>query len=83
MIARRDSHNVVWPGGLFGRRRIRISAYRSPRDRHYWCVAGDGELILSHIHNTGTVGIIEKIRSTVGDRPVYLSIDVRQIQRRC
>jgi hypothetical protein len=24
----------------------------------------------------GTSGIIEKIRQTVGDRPVYLSIDV-------
>ncbi len=27
--------------------------------------------------NAGTAGIIEKIRETVGDRPVYLSIDVR------
>jgi hypothetical protein len=28
--------------------------------------------------NAGTTGIIEKIRKTVGDRPVYLSIDVRR-----
>lgn len=27
--------------------------------------------------NAGTAGIIEKIRKTVGDKPVYLSIDVR------
>lgn len=27
---------------------------------------------------TGTEGIIKKIRETVGDRPVYLSIDVRR-----
>ena len=29
--------------------------------------------------NAGTAGIIEKIRKTVGDRPVYLSIDVRRL----
>ena len=28
--------------------------------------------------NAGTTGIIEKIRETVGDKPVYLSIDVRR-----
>ena len=39
MIARRDSHDVVWPGGLRKRRRVRVPAYRSPRDRHYWYVA--------------------------------------------
>ena len=38
MIAWRDSHDVVWPGGLRKRRRVRVSAYRSPRDRHYWYV---------------------------------------------
>jgi len=29
--------------------------------------------------NAGTTGIIEKIRKTVGDKPVYLSIDVRSL----
>ena len=29
--------------------------------------------------NAGTAGIIEKIRKTVGDKPVYLSIDVRRL----
>jgi hypothetical protein len=32
---------------------------------------------LNLCHNAGTTGIIEKIRKTVGDKPVYLSIDVR------
>jgi len=30
----------------------------------------------SLIPSTGTEGIVKKIRDTVGDRPVYLSIDV-------
>lgn len=30
-------------------------------------------------HSVGTDGIIKKIRDTVGDRPVYLSIDVRHL----
>jgi agmatinase len=34
--------------------------------------------------NTGTAGIIKKIRDTVGNKPVYLSIDVRcQHDRTC
>ena len=32
-------------------------------------------------HCTGTDGIIKKIRDTVGDKPVYLSIDVRLLNR--
>ena len=33
---------------------------------------------LSPFWGTGTDGIIKKIRETVGDKPVYLSIDVRR-----
>lgn len=33
------------------------------------------------VQSTGTDGIIKKIRETVGDRPVYLSIDVSGIFR--
>jgi agmatinase len=36
----------------------------------------DGSILFP---NAGTAGIIEKIRKTVGDRPVYLSIDVRRL----
>lgn len=37
---------------------------------------GDKARLIS-FHDAGTAGIIEKIRKTVGDKPVYLSIDVR------
>jgi hypothetical protein len=36
-----------------------------------------GRKVLMLSRNPGTTGIIKKIRETVGDRPVYLSIDVR------
>jgi hypothetical protein len=37
----------------------------------------EGKYGRSLFPNAGTAGIIKKIRETVGDRPVYLSIDVR------
>jgi hypothetical protein len=37
----------------------------------------EGSMGRSYFPNAGTAGIIEKIRKTVGDKPVYLSIDVR------
>jgi agmatinase len=36
LLARRDSHDVVWPGRLRKRRRGRIPPYRSSGDRHHW-----------------------------------------------
>ena len=37
-------------------------------------------LILTHRY-AGTDGIIKKIRETVGDKPVYLSIDVSELDQ--
>ena len=36
-----------------------------------------GVVIVTELMSSGTDGIIKKIRQTVGDGPVYLSIDVR------
>ena len=36
-----------------------------------------GIVIVTELMPSGTDGIIKKIRQTVGDGPVYLSIDVR------
>jgi agmatinase len=41
------------------------------------------ERLISSRENTGTAGIIKKIRDTVGDKPVYLSIDVRCHHETC
>lgn len=36
--------------------------------------------VMITLTSSGTDGIIKKIRETVGDNPVYLSIDVRSIE---
>jgi agmatinase len=36
-------------------------------------------MTVNELTHSGTDGIIKKIRETVGDGPVYLSIDVRAV----
>jgi agmatinase len=36
-------------------------------------------MVVMTVNASGTDGIIKKIRETVGDGPVYLSIDVRAL----
>ena len=36
-------------------------------------------MTVTELIRSGTDGIIKKIRETVGDEPVYLSIDVRAV----
>lgn len=54
------------------------SGFQRIEAREIDTIGGFAEEKLSVIsHFIGTTGIIEKIRKTVGDKPVYLSIDVR------